>query len=202
MLLGSKIHVCSDHKNITHCLSSFTTQRVLCWIILLKEYNLTFHCYICGPQNTVTDSLGCLNSTLTTAFAFLDIIEPAIDDPNKAFLFLNVVKGLTAMPSCKAQTSSHPVKDSYLFHPKFDPSSLLPFHFQAIHHYQQNDPKLLKLRTINNNQYFITELNALPIICCYNNTSQTSWKIVLLISMLCLLINWYHKMIMHSTGIE
>ena len=56
MLLGAEIHVHIDHKNIIHKPSSFTSQRILCQKILLKEFNPTFH-YISGPKNVVANSL-------------------------------------------------------------------------------------------------------------------------------------------------
>ena len=51
------------------------------------------------------------------------------------------------LPSCDPQTEHHPVNESYLFHPKFDPRGRHPFHFQTIHRYQQEDPSLNKLTT-------------------------------------------------------
>ena len=42
MLLGAKIAVHADHKNLTHKLSSFTTQRVMRWRLLLEEHGPSF----------------------------------------------------------------------------------------------------------------------------------------------------------------
>ena len=43
LLLGAKLHVYMDHKNLTHALTHFTTQCVLRWHLLLEEYGAMFH---------------------------------------------------------------------------------------------------------------------------------------------------------------
>ena len=56
LLLGTKLHVYTDHKNLTHALTRFTTQRVLCWRLHLEEYGATFH-YKRGSLNFIADAL-------------------------------------------------------------------------------------------------------------------------------------------------
>ena len=56
ILLGSSIRVHTDHKNLTHWLTDFTTQRVLCWHLLLEEFNPTF-LYKARPDNVLADAL-------------------------------------------------------------------------------------------------------------------------------------------------
>ena len=56
ILLGSVIQVHTNHKNLTHRLTEFTTQRVLCWRLLLEEFTPTF-LYKAGPDNILTDAL-------------------------------------------------------------------------------------------------------------------------------------------------
>ena len=106
MLLGVVLHVCTDHKNLTYKLSSYTTQRVLCWLLLLEEYNPTFH-YIPSPKNIVADAL---SRTPMSNQHFTSITD------NDSFIFSSLAKGLLALPSCNAQIERHPVDDSYLFH--------------------------------------------------------------------------------------
>ncbi|MEM7284214.1 MAG: ribonuclease H family protein [Pseudomonadota bacterium] len=56
ILLGAQIHIHTDHRNITHKLTQFSTQRVLRWRLLLKEYAPTFH-YKKGSLNVIADAL-------------------------------------------------------------------------------------------------------------------------------------------------
>ena len=67
MLLGTKLNVHTDHKNLTHKLSFFTTQRVPLGRLLLEEYNQTF-LYIPVPKNIVADALLC-TPTFDTFFS-------------------------------------------------------------------------------------------------------------------------------------
>ena len=56
VLLGASIRVHTDHKNLTHRLTDFTTQRLLRWRLLLEEFNPTF-LYKSGPSNVLADAL-------------------------------------------------------------------------------------------------------------------------------------------------
>jgi transposase InsO family protein len=188
MLLGAELHVYTDHKNLTHKLSSFTTQRVLRWRLLLEEYNPTFH-YIPGPKNLVADAL----SRTPMADAYFSPIPE-----RTPFIFTAMAEGLLAMPTCDAH-----VDDSFLFHPRFDPRGRLPFHFQTINQYQQADAKLTELPTTQPSRYFSQTLDTFPIICRRDTLQpDSSWKIFIPNSMLQPLVQWYHEITVHSTGMD
>jgi len=65
MLLGAEIRVYTDHKNLTHKLTSFTTQRVMRWRLLLEEYGCKYF-YKEGAQNVVADALSRVPTTRMT----------------------------------------------------------------------------------------------------------------------------------------
>jgi hypothetical protein len=58
MLLGAPITIYTNHKKITHKLSSFSTQRILRWCLLLEEFGCNYK-YKEGSQNLVADTLSC-----------------------------------------------------------------------------------------------------------------------------------------------
>ena len=57
ILLGQKIKVYTDHKNLTF--SNFNTERVMRWRLVLEEYDPEL-VYIKGPDNVVADVLSRL----------------------------------------------------------------------------------------------------------------------------------------------
>ena len=58
MLLGAKIHIWIDHKNLTF--DMLKTQRELRWRSYVKEYSPVLH-YIEGPKNILADNLSRLH---------------------------------------------------------------------------------------------------------------------------------------------
>jgi hypothetical protein len=54
ILYGSKIHIWTDHDNLTY--TKLSTQQVLCWQLSIEEYGRKFH-YKCGVENIEADTL-------------------------------------------------------------------------------------------------------------------------------------------------
>jgi len=52
LLLGNEIVINCDHKNLTHNLTKFNTQRVLRWRILIDEFGATFK-HKAGEENVI-----------------------------------------------------------------------------------------------------------------------------------------------------
>jgi hypothetical protein len=65
MLLGAKLHVHTDHKNILNIGDS--SQQCHCWISYVDEYGPELH-YVEGPQNVIADTFSrllCSNMSST-----------------------------------------------------------------------------------------------------------------------------------------
>jgi hypothetical protein len=100
MLYGCPdIHVYTDHRNNT-TFATFTTQRVICWHLVLEEFAPTFH-YIKGEMNKLADALSRLpflerqNALPINATSSNDILDDsfysmAIDDPSLLDCFLHL----------------------------------------------------------------------------------------------------------------
>ena len=114
-LLGSQIQVHTDYCTLTHKISCFSTQCVMCWHLLLKEHSPTFH-YIKGPDNIVADAL---SHVPTTSSAFLSHLpSSALPHPSKlpsAFPdsvgyfdhVIPLVECLLAMPASSGPSCGH-----------------------------------------------------------------------------------------------
>jgi transposase InsO family protein len=57
ILLGQKIHIFTDHQNLTY--KNFNTERVMRWRLIIEEFGPEFH-YIKGSKNIVADALSRL----------------------------------------------------------------------------------------------------------------------------------------------
>ena len=99
MLLGATLHVYTDHRNLTHHLSSFTTRRVLRWRLLLEEYGPIFH-YKTGETNLMADALSRLPTTRCSRDDMAHAYDPFLatsgsggheTDPNDEDAFLTVL---------------------------------------------------------------------------------------------------------------
>ena len=74
MLLGARLRVYTDHKNLTHSLSAFATQRVLRWRLLMEEYGCTFH-YKTGATNFLADALSRIPTSRTDRHKYTTTIR-------------------------------------------------------------------------------------------------------------------------------
>jgi hypothetical protein len=63
ILLGQRIQVYTDHKNLTY--ANFNTERVMRWRLILEEYAPEF-LYLKGEHNIVADALSRLELVTTT----------------------------------------------------------------------------------------------------------------------------------------
>ena len=148
ILLGSAIRVHMDHKNLTHRLTDFTTQRVLCWRLLLKEFNPTF-LYKAGPDNVLADALSRVpmarteRESTTTSSHLVDCLSCyplQVEFPTDQVVVANSwaecppnqvasqeAIGRTTLPTIVVQPQQ---EELFLEHPVFDAQGRLPFHIK------------------------------------------------------------------------
>ena len=60
ILLGHKIVVFTDHKNLTHDSLGYTSERLMRWQLLMEEFGPEIN-YIKGKANSVADAISRLN---------------------------------------------------------------------------------------------------------------------------------------------
>jgi RNase H-like domain found in reverse transcriptase/Reverse transcriptase (RNA-dependent DNA polymerase) len=133
MLLGAQITIYIDHKNLTHKLSSFSTQHVLPWRLLLDKFGCNYK-YKEGSQNLVTDAL---SRVLTSCL----VREKTAGRPGE--------KNLISQPNqpqepYKGNQACIPeenplLAECLLVYPVFDEHNVTchPFHFAMMQQYQQ-----------------------------------------------------------------
>ena len=224
VLLGASIRVHTDHKNLTHRLTEFTTQRVLRWRLLLEEFNPTF-LYKSGPSNVLADALSRVPTARTERESSQDddlrsndnlmfclssypiLVEFPTDQevtPTANSQSVHVAgqeaAGLFRPGRCPLSTNvvQHIQEESFLEHPMFDEQGRLPFQFQTLFEYQQEDPSLLALPTSNPQQYKWENMGGYLLVCHYTNQHT---RICLTDKMLPLIVDWFHKATAHNMGV-
>ena len=196
ILLGSRIVVHTDHKNLTHEMTKFTTQRVLRWRLLLEEFSPKF-VHLKGEDNLIADALSRVP---------MDETPISVGENNAALLFdkMGQVDDLLAMPKHEVYTTDgcmiedhiqKPENDCLLFYPVFD-NRLGYCDFPTIQRYQQEDQLLIQSLNTNN-ALFQQQIGDCTLIC---SGTQDNWKIVLTQALLPKVVKWYHEFLMHSEG--
>ena len=155
ILLGSDVRVYTDHQNLTHKLTSFTTQRVLRWRLLLEEFRPTFR-YKQGVTNFIADALSRVPTALTER-------ESTQTD----------VREKQAKQHQLSAPDIH-LLDAFLEHPVFDEEGRVPIQFSTIYEYQQNDQKVTQLPIEKPEGYQYKTLGGFPI--CVQLESTQKWS--------------------------
>ena len=186
MLWGSEIVVNTDHKNLTHRLSEYTTQRVTRWRLLLEEFGPTFK-YKKGVDNTVADALSrvptkepWMKSGDATA-----AMQPRSDASEDDVFFLD-----EEMLECM------------MFHPEPLPENHFPFQFRSLRLKQKEDQFLLQMLKRKPNEYKIRKLGDNDIIVRIVGDKDDDWRIVIPTPMVHDIVAYYHEISGHSLGID
>ena len=124
ILLGHKILVYTDHKNLTY--TNFNTDRVMRWRLILEEYGPEL-IYTKGSTNIVADALSRLET------------EPTTESIAEAKNFVNIREANATLCGVEKHTDS--AKDFA--------STTFPLTFSKIRNAQRSDAALLKLLQSN-----------------------------------------------------
>ena len=185
VLLGAKITVFTDHKNLTHKLSSFTTQRVMRWRLLLEEFAPTF-LYKPGETNTIADALSRVPTSRTERESTR--ADPFLVAPNTTNETYTVV------------LDDFPLADCFLEYPRFDQQGRHPFHFTTIRQYQQNDEQVRQLPQTDPDNYEIRRFGEVDLVCKRNANNNFQFRLT--DDMVRPIVRWYHAATMHAEGMD
>jgi len=198
MLLGSDIHIFTDHKNLTF--DTLTTQRVLRWRNYCEEYAPILH-YIEGERNILADNLSRLHRlpTPTQIAEGKRLVEPAVVSDAEDDEFDSFFVDLDRSGFCDADLKE--ILDTYLNLPESDVPEENPLNYEHIAEMQKSDENLARLKAKWPQQYVYKRLDeSIEPILCYvrpNDNQDTQWRIALPEAMLLPSIKWFHQVLGH-----
>jgi hypothetical protein len=173
MLLGTRIDVFTDHKNLTY--QNITSPRVLRWRLLFEEFNCTLY-YKKGSENIVADALSRLPRGPPT-------VEKS---PNNY---------LDSMSSSLIEDDE--LHEFFLLHPTLPGLQGAPADYSYIFTRQQNDPILLALQQQFPLLYPTHRFGRHDLICY--QPSPNSRPVIFINDQDAIpLIEWYHTALNHA----
>ena len=89
-------------------------------------------------------------------------------------------------------------EELFLEHPVFDDQGRLPFQYKTLYEYQQEDPRILSLPINKPHQYQIEPMGSYGLVCHYHGQHN---HICLADTLLPMVVDWFHKAMVHNTGI-
>ena len=141
ILLGATIIIHIDHKNFTHEITQFTSQCLLCWCLLLEEFNPTFK-HLQRSDNLIANALSCVlketplsvgETTVTYFSNYMGQVNDLLTMPKYDISVLN---------SCKVKDLQNPnITDCLLYSRAFD-NWLGYCNFPTIEKYLNEDDEL------------------------------------------------------------
>jgi len=172
MLLGYKIIVWTDHKNLT-C-TNFNTERVLRWRLVLEEYGPELR-YIQGHHNVVADALSHLPMVLPDT-TLGNLADTQVLDTTKVSEELNLCAQFLQLSLAEEKLEQYPLS------------------YAIVKHYQDADTNVQRLLKDNENYSLRTFLhsNKTYSLVVYNND-----LIVVPLALQKRAVKWYHEILCH-----
>ena len=182
MLLGARLTVYTDHKNLTY--STLTSSRVLRWRLFLEEYGATY-VYIEGKANVLADAFSRLPhmENVIEGKGVADNWAAAVDEEALFFLIVDndtLLDCFVNMPAPAACRNPHDMR--YLQQQQF------------------MDPPLMQKRQERPDEYPIKYVQGIPVVCRKFGPADPSneWRVCLPTAMLQEVTLWYHLVLGHA----
>lgn len=188
MLLGAELHIHTDHRNLTHKMTAFTTQRVMRWRLLLEEFGAKFH-YKKGGDNFIADAL---SRVPTEEVSRRKTKVPVVTRPSESLL--------EDYPAFSSILDDVELAECFLEFPRFE-HDMQPYHFDTIYQYQQRCEALKALVETDPQRFAYRQMGARQIVC-FQPLPDGKWQIALTDEILPKVVKWYHEVLVHTEGAE
>ena len=192
MLLGPRIEIYTDHKNLSYTLSQCATQRVLRWRLSIEEFGATFH-YKPGESNWIADALSRVPSkNAERSNGKVQPWDPTVDS----------IDGFASMPlddyeMAELLTHDPEIAECFLVHPVFDAEGRSPFQFETLRDYQLKSAELQAMPDVFPDRFHKVKFNDTELICLHQNGDD---KIVLTNELVPKVVKFCHESMAHAEG--
>ena len=217
MLMGSKLHVYTDHKNLTF--KTFSVQRILRWRLFVDQFDCDIH-YIPGHRNVLADCFSRLPQMekpsagvkeLQGKGKLIDFNSIKLPQDNEEIIdgetFLNIaqqiVTGCTQATERSLDTNQNnetfyiELRECLLNLPPLDVMDN-PITINNIVNHQSSDLSLLNKVITDSHDFRHEEIEGYEVVHfrTFDEGSEI-WKIVIPPTLLPQLLKWYHLVLGH-----
>lgn len=179
MLLGAKLTVYTDHKNLTY--KNLNSSRVLRWRLFLEEYDATY-LYLEGKNNVLGDAFSRL-PRMDTATEGKSAASHSVPE-DSFFSFTDSPEMLECLLNLPApQTMRNPIEVRWMQQNQFE------------------DQQLNERRQQHPQRFPVKEVMGVPLVHYRSDhleDDQRQWKIAVPTSILSDLVLWFHKVLGHG----